>query len=84
MRPSARLELRYGSGFVNIVGPRVKQIRQSQDLKQAELVARCNLIGWDITRSTLAKIECRVRRVTDEEAALLARALKVGVEELYP
>ncbi|MCH8847215.1 MAG: helix-turn-helix transcriptional regulator [Proteobacteria bacterium] len=38
---------------------------------------------WDINRSTLAKIESQVRRITDEEAALLAKALKVKISELY-
>ena len=69
---------------MNVVGPQVKRIRQSKDMTQAQLVARCNLLGWDISRGTLAKIESRVRRVTDEEAARLARALKVGIEKLYP
>ncbi len=69
---------------MNVVGPQVKRIRQSKDMTQAQLVARCNLLGWDISRGTLAKIESRVRRVTDEETTRLARALKVGVEKLYP
>jgi transcriptional regulator with XRE-family HTH domain len=47
------------------------------------LTAQCNLIGWNITRSTLAKIESKVRRVTDSEVAQLAKALKVSVDELY-
>ena len=69
---------------MNVVGPQVKRIRQSEDMTQAQLVARCNLLGWNISRGTLAKIESRVRRVTDEEIVLLAEALKVGVEELFP
>lgn len=68
---------------MNIVGPRVQQIREDQHLTQSELVARCNLLGWDISRGTLAKIEARVRRVTDQEVLLLARALKVSVERLF-
>lgn len=68
---------------MNLVGPRVREIRKSQGLTQDELVARCNLLGWSISRSTLAKIESQVRRVTDSEAALLARALKIEVGELY-
>lgn len=68
---------------MNIVGPRVQQIREDQHLTQSELVARCNLLGWDISRGTLAKIEARVRRVTDQEVLLLAQALKISVERLF-
>lgn len=68
---------------MNVVGPRVRQLREEQGITQEELAARCNLLKWDISRGTLAKIESQVRRVTDEEAALLAKALKVEVQELY-
>ena len=68
---------------MNIVGPKIRQIRESKNLTQEELATRCNLLDWDITRSTLAKIESQVRRVTDEEILLLAKALKVNVNELY-
>lgn len=69
---------------MNIIGPKVKQVRESQGMTQEELATRCNIINWDISRSTLAKIESQVRRVTDEEVALLAKALKVNIEKLYP
>lgn len=68
---------------MNVVGPQVRRIRESQGLTQEELTARCNLIGWNISRSILAKIESQVRRVTDEEVAQLAIALKVEIAELY-
>lgn len=68
---------------MNVVGPRVRELREARGLTQEDLAARCNLLDWDISRGTLAKIESQVRRVTDEEAALLAKALKVGVGELY-
>lgn len=68
---------------MNLVGPKVRKIRELQGLTQEELVARCNLLNWGISRSTLAKIESQVRRVTDEEVALLAQVLKVDINELY-
>lgn len=69
---------------MNVIGPKVKQVRESQGMTQEELATRCNIINWDISRSTLAKIESQVRRVTDEEVVLLAEALKIGIEKLYP
>ena len=68
---------------MNVVGPRIKQIRAAKGLTQEALAARCNILNWDISRGTLAKIESRLRRVTDAEVALLAEALKVDIDELY-
>jgi transcriptional regulator with XRE-family HTH domain len=50
---------------------------------QEQLASRCNLIGWNISRGTLAKIEAKVRRVNDREVELLAKALKVDMSALY-
>ena len=52
-------------------------------LRRMEPITQCNLIGWNISRGTLAKIEAQVRRVTDDEVAFLAKALKVDISELY-
>lgn len=68
---------------MNIIGPQVRRIRETQLLTQDELTARCNLLGYNISRSTLAKIESQVRRVTDSEVALLAQALKVEIPALF-
>jgi transcriptional regulator with XRE-family HTH domain len=68
---------------MNIVGPQVRYLREQKEMTQDQLAARCNIVGLNISRSTLAKIESQVRRVTDSEVALLAKALKVDVAELY-
>ncbi len=68
---------------MNTVGPQVRELREQQEMTQSQLAARCNIVGLNISRSTLAKIESQVRRVTDSEVVLLAKALKVSVAELY-
>ena len=68
---------------MNIIGPQIKRLREQSNMTQEELTARCNLVGWNISRGTLAKVESQVRRVTDEEVALIAEALKVKITELY-
>jgi len=68
---------------MNIVGKKVKNIREKKDWTQEQLVAKCNLIDWQISRSTLAKIESNVRRVTDIEVQKLSLALNVQVNELF-
>jgi transcriptional regulator with XRE-family HTH domain len=68
---------------MNIIGENVRTIRESQKLTQDQLAAKCNLLEWNISRSTLAKIESKVRRVTDVEVKLLATVLKVNINELF-
>lgn len=68
---------------MNVIGPKVKEIRASKRMTQEALAARCNISNWDISRSTLAKIEAQVRKVTDSEVAVLAKALKVDIKDLY-
>ena len=68
---------------MNKIGPKVRQIRESKGLTQEQLAARCNLLEWDISRGTLAKIESRTRRVTDIEVTLLASSLKVREQKLF-
>ncbi|WP_218744435.1 helix-turn-helix domain-containing protein, partial [Vibrio parahaemolyticus] len=58
--------------IVNIVGAQVRTLRKQQKLTQEQLSARCNLIGLDISRGTLAKIEAGVRQVIDTEIVQLA------------
>lgn len=69
---------------LNIVGPQIRRFRSEQDLTQEEFVARCGVLGWRMSRGTLAKIEAQVRCVSDAEVLMLARALKREVEALYP
>lgn len=67
----------------NIVGPEIRRLRYQQGLTQDDLAARCSRLGWDLSRSTLAKIEAQVRCVSDAELLILSRALKVAVDTLY-
>jgi transcriptional regulator with XRE-family HTH domain len=68
----------------NIVGAQVRKLRYQQDMTQEALAARCGVLGWDLSRATLSKIEARLRCVTDAELEILANALKVGITTLYP
>ncbi|HHY0563926.1 TPA: helix-turn-helix domain-containing protein [Vibrio parahaemolyticus] len=70
--------------IVNIVGAQVRTLRKEQKLTQEQLSARCNVIGLDISRGTLAKIEAGVRQVIDMEIVQLAIALKVDESALFP
>jgi transcriptional regulator with XRE-family HTH domain len=68
----------------NLVGPQVRKARYGLGWSQEQLAARLGRIGWDLSRGTVAKIESGVRCVNDWELLTLSRALKVGIEELFP
>ena len=61
----------------NIVGPQIRKLRYQQEMTQAMFAARCSILGWDLSRGTLSKIEAQLRCVTDAELVVLAKALKV-------
>ena len=60
----------------NVVGPVIRALRVKCALTQPMLVAKLNLLGWDISRETLAKIEAQFRWVADFELLQLADALQ--------
>ncbi len=68
----------------NIVGPQVRRLRDQQGLTQEMFAARCTILGLDLSRATLSKIEAQLRCVTDVELVRLAAALKVEVPDLLP
>ena len=68
----------------NVCGSSVARLRNKAGWSQSELAAKCQLIGWDVSRDIIARIEGRVRWVGDYELALLARVLGVSIVELLP
>lgn len=66
---------------LNIVGPKVRQARLSNKpgMTQEELAIKLQVMGWDIDRFGVSKIERGERQVTDKELLLLAKALGFSV-----
>jgi transcriptional regulator with XRE-family HTH domain len=67
----------------NLVGPQIQKVRYQMGLTQERLAARCQLMGLDISRATLAQIESRLRCVTDKELLLFARILGISTDGLF-
>lgn len=65
------------------IGKRVRTLRQAKNLTQEELSARLQVIGCDLTRSALAKIEVGQRHLYPDEIKALKTALGVSYEELF-
>lgn len=48
------------------------------------LAIKLQLVGWDVTRSTVAKIEARVIWVGDFQLFYFTRIFRVELEDLFP
>lgn len=76
---------RFGmSKLRNISGKAVRRHRDKLSLSQPKLALKCQLLGWDASRDTIAAIEDGSRVVKDVEAAILAKVLGVSVADLIP
>lgn len=51
---------------------------------QKILAVRLQLIGWDISRESVAKIEARMIWVKDHRLYFLAKVFKVSIPDLLP
>jgi transcriptional regulator with XRE-family HTH domain len=66
----------------NIVGPIIRELREKKGMSQEQLVAKLNLLGWDLSRGTFSKIEAQIRCVADYEIPILAAVVGVAPSEL--
>ena len=69
---------------VNVIGPVVQRLRKQRRWSQAKLAERLQTAGWNISRSGLAKIECRMVWVGDFELLYFVKVFGVGVGDLFP
>lgn len=68
----------------NLIGPQVRKIRAQKDWSQAVLAQKLQLLGWDVNRTSVAKLEAGLRCVTDCELLFLSRVLQVPASDLFP
>lgn len=69
----------------NIIGPRIRvaRVRFKPPLSQSDLAARLGVLGVDLDRPTITRIENGTRYVRDYEIVAIARVLKVSVAWLF-
>ena len=70
--------------YDKLMGARIRAIRESAKMTQEELSAKLQVLGCDITRSALAKIEVGQRHIYSFEIKCISEALSVKFEELFP
>jgi transcriptional regulator with XRE-family HTH domain len=69
---------------LNVVGRQVRKLRTQKGWTQEVLAQKLQLQAWDISRTSLAKLESQLRRVPDCELLFLASVLGVAIGDLFP
>lgn len=67
----------------NLIGTNLKKIRVLNKLSQEQLIAQLNLLGLDLDRTSLSRIENHNREVYDYELIYFSKALKISILDLY-
>lgn len=65
------------------IGNRIKLFREKRELTQEQLAAKLQVMGCDITRSAIAKIEVGQRHIYPDEMKLFKEILNISFEELF-
>lgn len=71
-----------GDGLNNVCGRNIAMLRSNLKLSQRELADRMQLVGIDIDKNAIQRIECGKRFVTDIEIIAFAKIFSVDYNRL--
>ncbi len=66
----------------NVLGGKIRQLREAFGISQAELCRRLQLNDWDCDVLVMSRIERGVRTLTDIEILSILRVLKAKLRDL--
>ena len=69
-------------GLNNICGKNIAKFRMGLKISQRELADRMQLVGIDIDKNAIQRIECGKRFVTDIEIIAFAKVFNKSFDEL--
>lgn len=69
-------------GLNNVCGKKISVLRKKLNLSQRELADRLQLLGLDVDKNTIQRIECGKRFVTDIELIKFAEVFNISIDEL--
>ena len=69
-------------GLNNVCGKKVAQYRTEMKISQRELADRMQLVGIDIDKNAIQRIECGKRFVTDIEIVAFVKVFNIPFESL--
>ncbi len=67
----------------NICGLSIAKFRKEQKLSQRALADKLQLLGLDVDKNAVQRMESGQRFITDIELTYLSRALHKSIEELF-
>lgn len=70
------------SGLNNVCGKNISKLRMDLKISQRELADRMQLVGIDIDKNAIQRIECGKRFVTDIEIIAFAKIFDISFDEL--
>jgi len=69
-------------GDKNIIGAKVLAYRIANDIKQKDFLAQLQVLGLDISSTSLSRLEWQERLVQDREIIIIAIVMKTDPNEL--
>lgn len=69
-------------GLNNICGKNIAKLRLEMKISQRALAAKMQLVGIDIDKNAIQRIECGKRFVTDIEIVAFAKVFAVAYKDL--
>ncbi len=69
-------------GLNNVCGKNIAKFRVEMKISQRELVDRLQLVGLDVDKNAIQRIECGKRFVTDIEIIAFSKIFDRSYEEL--
>ena len=66
----------------NICGKKVAELRKEMKISQRALADKLQIIGLDVDKNAVQRIECGKRFVTDIEIAGILKVLEINFEDL--
>lgn len=70
-------------GTLNKVGKTITRLREERGWKQYELLAKMQVRGIDISRTTISEIEGQTRQVKYEELKVFSEIFGVPIDDLF-
>lgn len=70
------------AGEKNLIGERLKVLRNKEGMSQRDLAHRLQLMGIDMDKNVITRIETNKRYVTDLELRALAQLFEVSYQYL--
>ena len=69
-------------GLNNVCGKNIAKFRMALKISQRELADKMQLVGIDIDKNAIQRIECGKRFVTDIEIIAFAKVFNIAYEDL--